>query len=277
MTLYISDLDGTLLDRQGVMSDYTAATIRRFVDEGGLFSVATARSQQAAAALIAQMGLRLPVVLTNGATVYDPVKATYLQIKSIPLDVLPRLFYTLEAFDICGFLYTMRDDLTTVYYRQFLHEWDAAYHAHRVERYKGRIHQVADLVQVAAQTVPVYVVAYGPEAMLSSVRAELDHLPELSSELYEDVYNHNCFMDIFPSTASKANGMLLLRELTGADELVAFGDNFNDLSMLLAADRSYVPRGAVSAAKNIATAVLDSAHKDSVARFLAREWGFEPA
>lgn len=274
-TLYISDLDGTLLDRRGELSDYTVSIIRRMIEEGELFTIATARSLQAAQDVINRLGLTLPAVLTNGATIYDPVGEEYIQVNTLPLAVLPRILTLFTEHNICGFLYTLRDNLLTVYFDHFCHEWDQAYHAHRVERYRGRFYQHGNLVQAARENAPVYMVAYGPCELLQTLRADLEHLHEITCELYSDVYNDYHFMDIFPSTASKATGMLRLQELTGADRLVAFGDNFNDLSMLLAADRAYVPAGGVVAAKNLATAVVDYAHRDGVAHFLARELGWE--
>ena len=43
-TLYVSDLDGTLLNSQQQTSTYTNQTIEKLVDQGMLFSYATARS-----------------------------------------------------------------------------------------------------------------------------------------------------------------------------------------------------------------------------------------
>ena len=43
-TLYISDLDGTLLRSSETTSDYTNKTINRLTEQGMIFSYATARS-----------------------------------------------------------------------------------------------------------------------------------------------------------------------------------------------------------------------------------------
>lgn len=274
-TLYISDLDGTLLNREGNLSEYTASVILRMIGQGQLFTIATARSQQAAQEIMDQLGLQLPAVLTNGATIYHPVERRYLQVNSIPPPVLPQMVEIMDRHKVCIFLYTLRDNLLSVYYQQFRNDWDKVYHAHRVEKYSGRIYQCSDLTQAVGDSIPVYMVAYGPMDFLQKVQLDLNRIPKLSSELYSDVYNNNYFMDIFPATASKANGMLALQQYAGADSLVAFGDNFNDLSMLLAADRAYVPKNGVDSAKNLATAVLDYHHRDGVARFLSAEMGWE--
>ena len=43
-TLYVSDLDGTLLRSNAITSDYTNAVINRLTEKGMIFSYATARS-----------------------------------------------------------------------------------------------------------------------------------------------------------------------------------------------------------------------------------------
>ena len=45
-TLYVSDLDGTLLRSDERTSGYTNRTVNRLVGEGMLFSYATARSDR---------------------------------------------------------------------------------------------------------------------------------------------------------------------------------------------------------------------------------------
>lgn len=42
-TLYITDLDGTLLNKQSAVSEHSAKIINQLIDQGALFSVATAR------------------------------------------------------------------------------------------------------------------------------------------------------------------------------------------------------------------------------------------
>ena len=47
-TLYVSDLDGTLLNSNQTLSPFTIQTINQLVSDGMLFSYATARSYQTA-------------------------------------------------------------------------------------------------------------------------------------------------------------------------------------------------------------------------------------
>lgn len=70
-TLYVSDLDGTLLNRQQQTSTYTNQTIEKLVDQGMLFSYATARSYYSAKPATKGLSAKIPLILYNGAFIID--------------------------------------------------------------------------------------------------------------------------------------------------------------------------------------------------------------
>ena len=65
-TLYVSDLDGTLLNREPRLSAYTAETLNLLIEEGLPFTYATARSVHSARIVAAGLQTRLPVITYNG-------------------------------------------------------------------------------------------------------------------------------------------------------------------------------------------------------------------
>jgi hydroxymethylpyrimidine pyrophosphatase-like HAD family hydrolase len=70
-TLYLSDLDGTLLRPDVRVSPYTAEVINRFVCSGGNFSYATARSHITASKATAGLDTEFPVITYNGAFIIN--------------------------------------------------------------------------------------------------------------------------------------------------------------------------------------------------------------
>ena len=70
-TLYISDLDGTLLHSDALPSEYTVKTINFLVEQGYNITFATARSISSAAAILPNFKLKLPVVMMNGVCLTD--------------------------------------------------------------------------------------------------------------------------------------------------------------------------------------------------------------
>ena len=83
MNLYVTDLDGTLLNSEQRLSDNTVSIINDLIDKGMNFSIATARSCQSASSVLEKLNLKMPVILTNGVYVYDPLKKENLVFNSM--------------------------------------------------------------------------------------------------------------------------------------------------------------------------------------------------
>ena len=70
-TLYVSDLDGTLLRSNEVTSEYTNRVINSLTDRGMIFSYATARSLITAKKVTKGISAKIPVIVYNGAFIID--------------------------------------------------------------------------------------------------------------------------------------------------------------------------------------------------------------
>ena len=66
-TLYVSDLDGTLLTPREDLSPFTIRVLNRLVEQGVAFTYATARSQHSADVVTRGLTKSLPVIIYNGA------------------------------------------------------------------------------------------------------------------------------------------------------------------------------------------------------------------
>ena len=70
-TLYVSDLDGTLLNNSVEISDFSVKAINSLVEKGMIFSYATARSRYTSSRLTKSLITDTPAVIYNGTFVYD--------------------------------------------------------------------------------------------------------------------------------------------------------------------------------------------------------------
>lgn len=69
--LILTDLDGTLLDERDEISEENRRAVDRFIEGGGLFSVATGRSKMGMEHFFPRLRINAPAVLYNGAAIYD--------------------------------------------------------------------------------------------------------------------------------------------------------------------------------------------------------------
>jgi hydroxymethylpyrimidine pyrophosphatase-like HAD family hydrolase len=58
---------------------------------------------------------------------------------------------------------------------------------------------------------------------------------------YIDNYSHHTWIEISHLEATKENAVAFILDYLGEDSFTAFGDNINDLGMLEAADRGFIP------------------------------------
>lgn len=87
-----------------------------------------------------------------------------------------------------------------------------------------------------------------------------------------DVYSNNYFIEFTEGSVSKASAIQKLKDSLDVDEIVAFGDNTNDIEMLTHADRSYVTANGISDVKSHATKIIGNNNEDSVAQFIKKDF-----
>ena len=78
-TLFVTDLDGTLLTKEQRVSAYSCEHLNRLIGDGLLFTFATARSAESAKNATQGLNINAPVVLYNGGLLYDFATDTTLR------------------------------------------------------------------------------------------------------------------------------------------------------------------------------------------------------
>ncbi|MEF3309947.1 HAD family hydrolase [Paenibacillus sp. GYB004] len=81
----IADLDGTLLNSRQRIGDSTVRRIELFRQNGGDITIATGRTLISAKPYIEQLKITMPVILFNGAKIYDPLQKVYWEEHFLPL------------------------------------------------------------------------------------------------------------------------------------------------------------------------------------------------
>mgnify|MGYP002511059712 FL=1 len=81
-TLYVSDLDGTLLNRQDRINPKSIRIINDLVGQGMTFTYATARSLSSASVVTQGLSADIPVIVYNGAFILHPATGEILSKES---------------------------------------------------------------------------------------------------------------------------------------------------------------------------------------------------
>ena len=108
-TLYISDLDGTLLLDDETLSEYTCNTINKLVNNGLNFSFATARSGITAKKVTSNLKCPIPMIVYNGTMIVDSSTNKILISNFFENHQVADIKRTLESFKIYPIVYSMQN------------------------------------------------------------------------------------------------------------------------------------------------------------------------
>ncbi|MDR0818844.1 MAG: HAD family hydrolase [Oscillospiraceae bacterium] len=269
-TLYVSDLDGTLLTGDAGITPYTTETLNRLIAEGLQFSVATARTEYTSRYILSGLNLELPVILNNGVVLYDPVKNRYTDVKYMPFTATKRVLELSNRFDLTGFMYSTDKLTTSVYYEPSRETPDMVeFREERRVKYNKKFIPAARLEQAADGNI-FYFAFLCEYERLKPIYDELQDVTEIAVAFYRETYSENLWLlEIFSELGSKYNAVMALREQFGFERVVGFGDNLNDLPLFQACDECYAVANAREELKSAASGVIGSNTDDGVARWLA--------
>ena len=83
-TLYVSDLDGTLLNEHSQVSAESAAMLNEAIERfGAQFTCATARTPATIVPLMQNIHMQLPMIAMAGAAMWNPVRSAYENVRTI--------------------------------------------------------------------------------------------------------------------------------------------------------------------------------------------------
>ena len=262
-TLYVSDLDGTLLRSDITISEYTGRTINELAARGMLFSYATARSYSTASKVTRGLNARIPLIVYNGAFVIDNATEEIMISNFFGNDVQQVLEQLLEA-GIYPIVYAFVDGVERFSY---IREKCCPGMLEYIDSRAGdrRDHPVGNEAALRAGEI-FYITCIGEEEQLAPFYHK--YKDTYHCVFQKDVYSGEPWLEIMPQEASKSHATRQLKELLGCDRLVVFGDGRNDIDMFELADEGYAVRNAVDELKAVATAVIGGNDEDGVASWL---------
>lgn len=271
-TLYVTDLDGTLLNTEERVSDYSIATINRLVQNGMLFTYATARSLVSASAVTKGLSANIPVIAYNGALIIHPATGKVLSSLSFTQEEREAVREFLTGQQIFPMVYSYVDGVEKVSWRTD-RENDGM--RRYLERRRGdrRLRPLADGEGLYAGDI-FYYTCIGEKEELLPVYERFKDDDHYTCTLQQELYRPEYWCEIMPKKATKANAILELKELWSCDRVVSFGDAVNDFPMFRISDECYAVENAVDELKRAATGVIGSNDVDSVARWLEENAGF---
>lgn len=279
-TLFISDLDGTLLAPDARLSQTTITLINHAIARGALFSVATARTPATVSHLLKDLDLRIPLVVMTGAALWDKTTGAYSDVQHFSAGQVKEI---VKAYRLPegggGFLYTLRPgpegrDIMEIYHIGPMNAIERGFMEERLSSPFKRFIVPESGMSDIPENIKDAVLFFGmkPDPVAREILTGLEEIRGINPMFYHDWHaDEIAEVEAFPEGATKAKAIGRLKEKTGADRVVVFGDNMNDLSMMRMADWSVAVAGAVDEVKLEADEVIGSNSADAVARYILEQ------
>lgn len=258
--LIATDLDGTLLRSDGSLSPRVRRSLVAATEAGLEVVPATGRPRMVAADVIAQLDFVSHWIFANGSVTWHLGRSELIRGFWLSPDLAGLLVGELRAaMPEARFAIEFEDTVA----------FEAGFE-HVVPRVPdvAPIDDVLDVLDRRVQKLLVFDLGRTIDNLFQTVSA-------LVGSRAVPSYSGLAFIELAASLVTKATALELLAADFGftADQVAAFGDNHNDIPMLIWAGRSYAMANATSDAKEAANEVIgfndDDAIADQIDRLVA--------
>ena len=265
-TLYVTDLDGTLLNMHDQISEYSMQVINSLVENGMTFTYATARSLSSASIVTRGLTANIPIVIYNGAFILNAATGEKLSANIFNENEKQFIVDLLTYNKIYPLVYACIDGAEKV-------SWLRNKENDGFRRYIGlrkgdkRLNPLASGEGLYAGEA-FYFTCIGEKEELLPIYDSLKNNPHYNCILQQELYREEYWCEIMHKNATKANAILRLKEILHCDRVVSFGDALNDIPMFSISDECYAVENAVAELKAVSTGIIGSNNDNGVAKWL---------
>ena len=276
-TLFISDLDGTLLRNDGTLSPFTRKAIKALVKAGIAFTIATARSVKSVRKILTGVHLHLPIIEFNGAFISDLDSGSHIRTNGIDSATYEHIASYLSENDISYFVLSFDGVRDNLYYERTTNEGEQWYVDDRATNGDPRLRKTDDIDAVRGEEIVCLTIIDRYDRLVPEFK-DLKSNARLEVHLQENPYSPGWhWLTLHSSDATKAKAIQTLREMLDMEshQITVFGDNTNDIKMMRIADRAIAVSNAKSEVKAVADMVIPSNEEDGVIKYIFEESGLE--
>ena len=254
--LFFADYDDTLYNSHRTVSPENRAAIRYFMDNGGYFSIATGRAHRTFMPQIEQEQLvfNAPVVLSNGAAIYDYAGDRYLLESFLPRNAPQMLARLCDMFPALGFEAYHGEDI-------YVHNPNRVTREHLAK--VGGTQILRPILDMPAPWSKV--ILQQDQLYLEEVQARL---LSLWGDRCEAIFSNRYLLEMTAKGCNKGAMVDRVARLLGIapQNLYCMGDNQNDIPMLALAAIPFAPANCAREVRDWGARLLGSCDEHAVAQ-----------
>lgn len=262
-TLYVSSLDHTLLNSDEELSNYTKVKLRQLLEQGANIVIATSRTPSDFLHLLQNFNIKFPIVIMNGAAMYDMHTQEYIHAKTISREGLEGIRQVFNRMHVNHFIYSIIHHVLHIYYGEFKNPIEEEYY-HELRKTPYRNYVCTDIPD---EHDSIYIHAIHEDKIIQEVYKELKK-EAIFYELHVIIRRNTKYqgysdIEIYSKHAGKKNAIQNMMDTYHFHQLYVFGDDVEDLPLMGMADQSFVVSDAHPALKEHAE-IIGSNDEDSV-------------
>ncbi len=247
IALVVSDVDGTLLTKDKVLTDASRRAVQKLRDAGIGFTIVSSRPTLGMRFLVEPLGLTLPLGSFNGSSIVDP-KLIPIEQHLIPVTAAQRSLDILTEYGADIWLFTNDQWLTR--------NPDGEYVPHEKRAIKTDPAIVADFTPYLSAACKI-VGASSDAAMLQRCEAAMQQAVGTQATA---IRSQSYYLDVTPPGHDKGTFVQAMATRLGisTDAIATIGDMQNDLAMFRTSGVSFAMGNATHDVKKLATHVTAS-------------------
>ena len=266
-TIYLVavDMDGTLLHNDKSISDYTINVLRKIVEKGILLVPASGRplNGMKAAVLNNVKGIQY-AICSNGAMLMDVQKEKSISETGIPTEKALEALAYLEQFPVAVYVHTDKGTFRA-------EGWEKTGLSEKypyIRFSEGNVKNLGEFLRTSGVNVMKMGAFVLTDELAQKLLEKGSPIPGIAF-----LRTGDGIIELNSTNASKGNALYILCEKLGIqlENVLAIGDNENDISMLQAAGISAAMRNAEDDVKQAAKFVAGNNEEEGAAHFL-EEW-----
>jgi len=274
------DLDGTTLLPGGILGDRTRDCLKKLIGRGIHIMIATGRAIEASEKYRSAIGAQGPMVFFNGAEVADVPSGRVLHTNCISMDVVDYGACVARELGIHYQIYLPAGISPDTGEKDPNQKWEALLienygsEAEMYQQHTGIIPVIKDLRNIAALPIDgcikgMFIVE---PSLHDKVRAKMT---ERFGNRINVIRSYPTFLEVINAGVSKGEGVRIAMEHLGLkpEEVIAFGDEENDLPMFPVVGFCAAPANAREKIQKAADFVYGSNAEEGLAAWLEEVFG----
>jgi Cof subfamily protein (haloacid dehalogenase superfamily) len=257
----ISDLDGTLLNKEHKISEYTKTVFQELHAQNYLIIIATGRHHLDAMPIVEGLGFPLYLVTSNGARIHSPQKELLFSFNIDGKSIKSVLDLEIDA------------DFTTVLFKENV--WQTNKHSEQLNSFQTELNylpEVVDFNNIKDLSAIKMFFTHNRHSKLMELR---DQILKIYPDLFSHAFSLPLCLEFMDKSVDKSFAIAKILEIEkfNFEQSISFGDGYNDEKMLNATSKGLLMGNAPESLKNklFHLEVIAMNYDDGVAKYLSEK------